>query len=266
MDVTEAGIFATIQCTMSPLTEPAGRTGSGSHVDHVVGRGDDLGVVLDDDDRVLARAEVPHDADEARAVARMEPDRRLVEDVQRADERRPERRREIDALRLAARERRRQAVEREVVEADVAQERKPPLNLLQHFVRDRLLFGTGESYSTKSPRKEIASVRHQMLTVFPQLSDLSIQYAWGGYIDITLNRAPDFGRLDDNIYYLQGFSGHGLALTGMAGKLVAETIAGQAERFDVFARIKHHAFPGGAWMRTPALMLGMLFFRLRDLL
>lgn len=130
----------------------------------------------------------------------------------------------------------------------------------------RLLFGAGESYSATTPRNLLTRMRKRMLSVFPQLADLSIPYAWGGFVDITMNRAPNFGRLGSNIYYLQGFSGHGLALTGMAGKLAAETIAGQAERFDLFSRIKHHAFPGGALMRTPALVLGMLYFRLRDLL
>jgi gamma-glutamylputrescine oxidase len=130
----------------------------------------------------------------------------------------------------------------------------------------RLLFGGGESYSTATPRNLVARMRRRMLAVFPQLADLSVTHAWGGFVDITMNQAPDFGRLGDNIYYLQGFSGHGLAMSGIAGKLVAETIAGQAERFDLLARIKHHAFPGGALMRMPALVLGMLYYRLRDLL
>ena len=77
--------------------------------------------------------------------------------------------------------------------------------------------------------------------------------AWGG---------PDWS----NVYYLQGFSGHGLALTGLAGKLVAEAIAGDAERFDTFARIRHRAFPGGRLLRTPALVAGMAYYRLRDML
>ena len=105
-----------------------------------------------------------------------------------------------------------------------------------------------------------------MLRVFPQLQDLKVTHAWGGYVDLTLNRAPDFGRLGSNIYYLQGFSGHGLALSGMAGKLAAEAMAGQAERFDVFSRLRHLSFPGGSLLRTPVLMLGIWFFRLRDLL
>jgi len=130
----------------------------------------------------------------------------------------------------------------------------------------RLLFGGADSYSGAAPRDLIARIRSSMLRVFPQLGDLAVQHAWGGFVDITMNQAPNFGRLGDNIYYLQGFSGHGVALAGMAGKLVAEAIAGQAERFDLFARIRHHSFPGGALMRTPALVLGMLYYRLRDAL
>jgi gamma-glutamylputrescine oxidase len=130
----------------------------------------------------------------------------------------------------------------------------------------RLLFGGADSYTGSAPRDLIARMRGNMLRVFPQLADLAIPHAWGGFVDITMNKAPDFGRLGHNIYYLQGFSGHGLALAGMAGKLAAESIAGQAERFDLFGRIRHHSFPGGALMRTPALVLGMLYYKLRDAL
>jgi gamma-glutamylputrescine oxidase len=95
---------------------------------------------------------------------------------------------------------------------------------------------------------------------------VKIEYSWGGYVDITMSRAPDFGRIAPNVYYLQGFSGHGIALTGMAGRLVAEAIAGQAERFDLFGKLEHRDFPGGRALRTPALVLAMLWFRLKDLL
>jgi gamma-glutamylputrescine oxidase len=105
-----------------------------------------------------------------------------------------------------------------------------------------------------------------MLKVFPQLRDVDIEYVWGGFVDITMNRAPDFGRLRPNLYYLQGFSGHGIALAGMAGRLAAEAIGGQAERFDLFDRIPHGLFPGGKLLRTPALVLAMLWFRLKDFL
>ncbi len=130
----------------------------------------------------------------------------------------------------------------------------------------RLLFGGRVSYSGHDPFNTAHATRKRMLHVFPQLADLRIDHAWGGYVDITMNRAPDFGRLAPHVYYLEGFSGHGIALTGIAGKLAAEAISGQAERFDLFTRLEHHRFPGGRLLRTPTLMLAMLWYRLRDLL
>jgi gamma-glutamylputrescine oxidase len=103
-----------------------------------------------------------------------------------------------------------------------------------------------------------------MARVFPALQGVPVDYVWGGFVDISMNRAPDFGRLGSNVYYLQGFSGHGVALTGLAGQLVAQAVAGDAERFDVFAALKHRNFPGGALLRTPTLVLGTLYHRLRD--
>jgi gamma-glutamylputrescine oxidase len=130
----------------------------------------------------------------------------------------------------------------------------------------RLLFGGRVSYSGLDPFGTAPATRKRMVRVFPQLADVRVEHAWGGYLDITLNRAPHFGRLARDVYFLQGFSGHGLALTGIAGRLVAESIAGTAERFDVFARIPHRNFPGGMAFRRPALVLAMLYYRLRDLL
>ncbi len=141
--------------------------------------------------------------------------------------------------------------------------------VLDYFRRSadhRLLFGGRVSYSGLDPFNTASATRKRMLAVFPQLADVKVEYAWGGYVDITMSRAPDFGRIAPNIYYLQGFSGHGIALTGIAGQFVAEAIAGQAEHFDIYARIKHRNFPGGALLRTPALVLAMLYYRLRDYL
>jgi gamma-glutamylputrescine oxidase len=130
----------------------------------------------------------------------------------------------------------------------------------------RLLFGGRVSYSGLDPLGTRRATRARMLAVFPQLADADIEHAWGGYVDITMNRAPHFGRLETDVYFLQGFSGHGIALTGVAGKLLAEAIGGTAERFDLFARIPHRDFPGGAALRRPALVLAMLWYRMRDLL
>ena len=149
----------------------------------------------------------------------------------------------------------------------------------------RMLYGGRVSYSTATPRNLVASMRKRMATTFPQLANCRIDHAWGGFVDISMNRAPNFGRLlkdgaqgapsdgsysvrshHANVYYLQGFSGHGLALTGLAGKLVAEAMTGDAARFDIFARLRHRSFPGGARLRMPALVLGMAYYRMRDAL
>jgi gamma-glutamylputrescine oxidase len=138
----------------------------------------------------------------------------------------------------------------------------------------RMLYGGRVSYSTVTPSNLAESMRRRMTATFPQLAGFRAEYAWGGFVDITMSRAPDFGRLAvagtppgaGGVYYLQGFSGHGLALTGLAGKLVAEAIHGDASRFDVFARLRHRPFPGGRLLRMPALVLGMAYYRLKDLL
>ena len=141
--------------------------------------------------------------------------------------------------------------------------------VLDYFRRSddhRLLFGGRVSYSGRDALDTARATRARMVKVFPALAEARIEYAWGGHVDITMSRAPDFGRLEPNVYYLQGFSGHGIALAGMAGKLVAETIAGQSERFDLFSKLRHRNFPGGPALRMPALVLAMLWFRLKDLL
>jgi len=143
------------------------------------------------------------------------------------------------------------------------------LDYFRPTVDHRMLYGGRVSYSTATPMNLAASMQRRMAATFPQLAGTQVEFAWGGFVDISMNRAPDFGRLpgaQSNVYYLQGFSGHGLALTGLAGRLVAEAIAGDAERFDTFARLKHRPFPGGRLLRTPALVMGMAYYRLRDML
>lgn len=128
----------------------------------------------------------------------------------------------------------------------------------------RMIYGGRVSYSAMTPPNLTQSMQARMVETFPQLKNIKVEYTWGGFVDISMNRAPDFGRIASNIFYLQGFSGHGVALTGLAGKLVAEAISGQVERLDLFSKIKHHDFPGGKLLRTPALVLGMAWYQLRD--
>ena len=132
----------------------------------------------------------------------------------------------------------------------------------------RMVYGGRVSYSTATPMNLADSMRQRMVGTFPALAGTPVTHAWGGFVDISMNRAPDFGRLSScpQVYYLQGFSGHGLALTGLAGRVVAEAMAGDATRFDTFARLRHRNFPGGRLLRMPALVLGMAWYRLKDAL
>jgi len=128
----------------------------------------------------------------------------------------------------------------------------------------RLIFGGGENYSTRFPRDLKAFVRRHLLAVYPTLADVPVDYAWGGTLAITLKRMPHFGRKGYGVYWAQGYSGHGIAMANMGGKLVAEAIMGSAERFDLFADLPHRRFPGGRLLRWPALVAGMLYYAMLD--
>jgi glycine/D-amino acid oxidase-like deaminating enzyme len=128
----------------------------------------------------------------------------------------------------------------------------------------RMLFGGRATSTSAAPAQISGEIRQRMLAVFPQLADASVEYSWGGFVDVTRNRAPDFGAIDPNYFYAQGFSGHGVALTGIAGRVIAQAIVGEHAAFDLFARLRHARFPGGAMWRAPALELGMLYHRLRE--
>ncbi|HEF4724160.1 FAD-binding oxidoreductase [Burkholderia multivorans] len=130
---------------------------------------------------------------------------------------------------------------------------------------NRMLFGGRANSAGASPDTLADAIRQRMVRVFPQLADVRVAHAWGGFVDVTRNRAPDFGALDPNFFYVQGFSGHGVALTGIAGRAIADAIAGDTRTFDLFARVRHRRFPGGDAWREPALELGMLYHRVREL-
>lgn len=129
---------------------------------------------------------------------------------------------------------------------------------------DRLLFGGGENYRPGFPADIAGFVRPNMLRLFPQLADVRIDYAWGGTLSVTVNRLPHVGRLDPNLYFAQGFSGHGVAVATIAGKALAEAIAGSAGRYDLFAELPTLQFPGGTLLRYPGMVLGMLYYSMLD--
>ncbi|MFJ2332195.1 NAD(P)/FAD-dependent oxidoreductase [Pseudomonas helleri] len=132
----------------------------------------------------------------------------------------------------------------------------------------RLLFGGACHYSGRDPQDIGAYMRPKMLDVFPHLKDVKIDYQWGGMIGIGANRLPQIGRLPDqpNVYYAQAYSGHGVNATHLAGKLLAEAISGQhSTGFNLFNQVPHITFPGGKYLRSPLLALGMLWHRLKEL-
>ncbi len=137
------------------------------------------------------------------------------------------------------------------------------LNYFRIDADNRMIFGGRASYTNVNLGNIEADLRRRMCAVFPMLANAETDRVWSGRIGITVNRIPHFGRTDDDIYFVQGFSGHGVALTGLAGTILADAIMGDAERFDVMKSLRHMPFPGGI-LRTPALALGMTWYKLRD--
>jgi gamma-glutamylputrescine oxidase len=138
------------------------------------------------------------------------------------------------------------------------------VNYFRFSLDRRLLFGGSESYGYKFPGDITATVRKPMLQIYPQLKDTRIDYAWGGTLGITMNRMPHFERMEGNILSASGYSGHGVAMATMGGKMAADAIRGQAEQFDFMASVPTPRFPGGMMLRSPMLVLAMLWYSMRD--
>ncbi|MDR5901454.1 NAD(P)/FAD-dependent oxidoreductase [Halomonas icarae] len=129
---------------------------------------------------------------------------------------------------------------------------------------NRLLYGGGVNYGGSDPADIESVIRPKLLKTFPELADVGIDYAWSGTFLMTLNRMPQFGVINGNVYYAQGYSGHGVTCTHLAGKLIAEVMHGQGERFDAFAGLPHLPFPGGRLLRVPLSALGAWYYQARD--
>jgi len=137
------------------------------------------------------------------------------------------------------------------------------VNYFRLSADNRLIFGGGERYSPEPPADIAAFARKHMLSVFPQLVDTRVNYAWGGLVSISMTRMPHIGRMGD-LFYAHGYSGQGVLIPALAGKVIAEAMSGTAERLDVLAGIAPPEFPGGAMLRSPLYVLGMLWYALRD--
>ena len=130
----------------------------------------------------------------------------------------------------------------------------------------RLLYGGRCNYSGREPASIKASILPRMLAIYPELKDVKIDYEWGGMIGIVLNRIPAMGRINHNVYYCQGYSGHGVNATHIMGEILADAISGTMEKFDLFANMDHFRIPGTQWFGNQIVALGMLYYRLKDML
>ncbi len=128
----------------------------------------------------------------------------------------------------------------------------------------RLLFGGGESYGYRFPADIAALVRRPLGRIYPGLAQVPITHAWGGTLAVTTTRAPHFARTAPGVLSASGYSGHGVAMAVMAGRLVAEAVRGTGDGFDLMARLPTPPFPGGARLRAPLLALAMGWYALRD--
>jgi len=128
----------------------------------------------------------------------------------------------------------------------------------------RLLYGGACNYSGRDPASIKDYILPRMLKVYPQLRDIRIDYEWGGNIGIVLRRIPTVGRINNNVYYCQGYSGHGVCATHVMGEVIADAVTGTMERYDLFADMKHFRIPGAQWVGNQIIALGMMFYKMKD--
>lgn len=128
----------------------------------------------------------------------------------------------------------------------------------------RMLFGGRLNYFGDDTDFIADRLRRKLARIYPSLAGVRIDYAWGGRIGVTLNRVPQIGRLGDNVYFCQGYSGHGVNVTHITSRVLAEAISGTLERFDLFADVKPMKVPGAYRYWKPMVALGVLYYKIRD--
>lgn len=138
------------------------------------------------------------------------------------------------------------------------------VNYWRRTADNRLLFGGGENYTPWFPKDIKAFVRRNMLKIYPQLKDIEITHAWGGTLAITLSRAPFVRQLTPDIVVSAGYSGQGVVLAPYFGKLLGRAVSGEAQAISRLSQLRTPPFPGGRWLRAPAMMAGLSWYALRD--
>ncbi|MFB2732903.1 NAD(P)/FAD-dependent oxidoreductase [Shewanella mangrovisoli] len=129
---------------------------------------------------------------------------------------------------------------------------------------NRLMFGGGTNYSGRDPKNVAAELRPAIERTFPQLKGVDIEFAWAGMAGIVINRIPQLGKIAPNIFYCQGYSGHGVATSHIMAEIMGQAIDGQMREFDLFAAMRHIRIPLNEWFGNQALALGMLYYTLRE--
>lgn len=81
---------------------------------------------------------------------------------------------------------------------------------------------------------------------------------------IVVNRIPQLGKLSQNVWYCQGYSGHGVATSHVMGEIMATAMTGTLEQFDTFARCKHVRVPLGDVFGNGLLAAGMWYYQLLE--
>lgn len=128
----------------------------------------------------------------------------------------------------------------------------------------RMLFGGRCTYSNRQIHDVEAALRPRMRRIFPQLDGVNVDYSWGGAIAIPLNRTPLLGRIDSNIFYVQGYSGHGVNCSHIAAEIIADAIESSDRDLSLFERVTHFRMPAADLIGGPMLALGMTYYRMKD--
>ena len=128
----------------------------------------------------------------------------------------------------------------------------------------RLMFGGRINYFGEDPQFIRRKLRKKMASIYPELANIGIDYAWGGTIGIPVTRVPQLGKISSNVFYSQGYSGHGVNVTHLTGKIMADAVAGSMEQFDLFAKVPPLVIPGAHLLSKPMVALGVLYYQIKD--
>jgi len=95
----------------------------------------------------------------------------------------------------------------------------------------RLLWGGCITTRTTEPA-QLGKVLHaRMAATFPQLKDLAVDYAWSGLMSYARHQMPQIGRMDVGLWHCTAFGGHGMNTTAIGGRVIAEAISAQSDRY-----------------------------------